>query len=881
MVRDDTRVIRDAAELFDRLLDLPDNERDAAIDRLTEVAELRRRLQRLLALHRNPGILDGAPVHAEARPARVGDWKIVEEIGRGGMAVVYRAERLIGETTQTAALKILTAGALAGSGRERFLREQAILTRLDHPHIVGLLDAGVLEDGTPWLAMVLVEGERIDTWCSRHSLVTKAIVTLFLDVCSAVAYAHRNLVVHRDLKPSNILVNSDAGVRLLDFGIARLIEDSDNEATATALRALTPRYAAPEQFGSNPATTLTDVFGLGAVLYSLLVGRPPRESASNPQETITWPSRAVRANDQWPIAQRRLRASELHGDLDTIVLKALAAEPNRRYPTVEAMAADLRAWLGHHPIAARPSSAWYLVSRFVRRNRFAVAIAVLALLLSAASIWQVVRERNRAQAQAQRATEVRDFLANVFASAEPSKGPVPSLLDILDEGSKRAREELLGSDPLAAADVLTITGATYRELGELDKAGIDLDEALAILARVHPAPALELAHAYHALGVLNRIRGQTAESIASLTKGLLWAKRAEAPMERILRIEVAMAASENYAGKTGQSEETMRRVIEQISRQHLGGTQLELDALNALGTSLAIQRRGYDEQAALHEQRLALTRRLYGEETGWYAFALADAVPTFRKAGQISRAETLARESVEVSNRVYSVPHMFASVANCNLAGVFLQQGNLAEALGYLDRSISIDEAISRADLHVESCRRSRAIVRLSLADLAGSREDLVADRALLEKLDQRQSSLWLSTCGIEAAILVRERKPEAASELLNRCEAAHSPTPPTAAFDVDIARVEIAMLGGDWIAASTQLADLRKQRPTSTTTRPWLRPWMLSVYVAGALGDSASRDQLVADIRAVKPVPGMQDLAIAEPCLKPDAALSACMVLP
>ena len=237
-----------------------------------------------------------------------------------------------------------------------------------------------------------------------------------------------------------------------------MIEDSDNEATATALRALTPRYAAPEQFGSDPTTTLTDVFGLGAVLYALLAGRPPRDSTSNPDETITWPSRAVRDNDQWPLAQRRLRARDLHGDLDTILLKALAPEPNRRFPTVEAMAADLRAWLGHHPISARPASAWYFANRFIRRNRFAVAITILAFLLSAASVWQVVRERDRAEAQALRATEVRDFLANVFASAEPSKGPVPSLVDILDEGSRRAREELLGSDPLAAADVLTITG---------------------------------------------------------------------------------------------------------------------------------------------------------------------------------------------------------------------------------------------------------------------------------------------------------------------------------------------------------------------------------------------------------------------------------------
>jgi serine/threonine-protein kinase len=867
--------------LFDRLLDLPDVERDAAIDRLADAPALRRRLQRLLALHRNPGFLDHAPPSSNAPPNHVGDWKIVEEIGRGGMAVVYRAERQVGESIQVAALKLLTAGALAGNGRERFLREQSILIRLDHPHIVGLLDAGVLDDGTPWLAMALVHGERIDAWCGRLSLDTRAIVSLFLDVCSAVAYAHRNLVVHRDLKPSNILVDRDAGVRLLDFGIARLIEDGDCEATATALRALTPRYAAPEQFGSDPTTTVTDVFGLGAVLYALLAGRPPRDSASNPDETISWPSRAVRDNDQWPLAQRRSRARELQGDLDTILLKALAAEPNRRFPTVEAFAGDLRAWLGHRPIAARPASLWYLASRFVRRNRFAAAIAMLALLLSAISGWQVISERDRAEAQASRATEVRDFLANVFASAEPSRGPVPSLVDILDEGSRRSREELLGPDPLAAADVLTITGATYRELGELDKAEIDLREALAILLRVQPPPAIELANVYSTLGRLNRVRGQTPESIEALSKGLAWAKRAGAPAEQIFQIEVSIAASENYAGRAEHAEESMRRVIDEISEEQLDDTQVKLDALNALGTSLAIQRRNYPEQAALHERRLMLTASLYGEDSGWYAFALADAVPTFRKANQVSRAEELARESVKISDRIYSSPHMIAAVANCNLGGVLQQQGRISEALDYYDRSISIDDAMSRGDLHAESCRRSRAIARAAVVDFSGSRDDVAADRDILEKLDKVQSPLWLSTCGIETSILVRERRYDEASTLLDRCATEHSPTPPTPVDEFDLARAEIEMARADWQAAGTRLADLRTRLPTSATSRAWLRPWMLSVFVAGALDDASSRARLVAEILAVEPVPGMQDLSIASPCLKADASLAACMVLP
>jgi eukaryotic-like serine/threonine-protein kinase len=881
VTRDDTDVIRHAAELFDRLLDLPDLERDAAIDRLADTPALRRRLRRLLSLHRTPGFLDGAPAHAVAPPTRIGDWKIIEEIGRGGMAVVYRAERPIGESMQTAALKLLTAGALAGNGRERFLREQAILTRLDHPHIVGLLDAGVLDDGTPWLAMALVEGERIDAWCNKRALDPRAIVSLFIEVCSAVAYAHRSLVVHRDLKPSNILIDNDARVRLLDFGIARLINDDHGEATATAMRALTPSYAAPEQFGGEPTTTLTDVFGLGAVLYCLLAGRPPREANSQPQRTITLPSRAARDNADLPLVQRQARAREVHGDLDTIVLKALAAEPERRYPSVEALTADLRAWLERRPIAARPGSLWYYCSRFARRNRLAVATAAAALVLSVLAVWQVVLERNRAEAQAQRAIEVRDFLAEVFSSAEPSKGPIPSLLDILDEGSRRAREELLQAAPLAAADVLTITGGTYLESGALEKSESDLLKARDILEQRRPQPTAELANVYTSLGMLARRRGDNGRSLDNFRKGLAYAKASAASDERILRIEVSMSATENNAGRPADAEATLRRLLHEIAEQGLTDTPLHLDALNALGTSLALQKRAYAEQSALHEQRLAVTRALYGTQNGWYSYALADAVPTFRKAGQIQRAETLARESTAIADQLYSQPHIFASVAYCNLAALLQHEGKLGEALEANNRNIAMDEAMKRADPHAESCRRNRAYVRSALSDFPGALTDLELDRALLNQLGKQKSALWLANCGIQASTLVRANETERASELLAQCFQEHSPIPTVDVDEFDLARAEIAITRKEWARAEALLAPLRRRLPPNPASRTWLRPWLLSVHVAGAAGEPDLRDELVSTIGSVQPVPGMADLASIKPCLATGANAAACMILP
>ena len=482
------------------------------------------------------------------------------------MAVVYRAARDIGGTTQVAALKLMTIGALVGLGRERFLREQSILTRLDHPNIAALLDAGVLADGTPWLAMVLVEGERIDSWCRDRRLDSREIVEVFLSVCSAVAYAHRSLIVHRDLKPSNILVGQDGRARLLDFGIARLIDD-DSAADATAT----------------------------------------------------------------------------------------------------------------------------------------VSIA----------------------------------------------------------------------------------------------------------------------------------------------------------------------------------ETMLRRLLEEIDKQQLTDSQLHLDALNALGTALALQQRAYPEQAGLHEKRLSITRKLDGADSGQYAYALADSVPTFRKAGQIARAEAVAREAVSIADKVYKKPHMYAAVANCNLAAMHQHQGRLADAATIYDRSIAMDEAIGRTDLHAESCRRDRAYVRAARGDFPGSRADLKIDQEMLERGGKNRSVQWALNCAIQASMLVREQHNAEASETLDRCEREHWPEPAVPVDPFEIARAEIDVSNAAWDKARTRLDALRERLPPTAATRLWLRPCVLSVGVAGATGDEVNRDQLLATIRSIEAAPGMAKLEIASACLERNADIDACRVMP
>ncbi|MEO8461541.1 MAG: tetratricopeptide repeat protein, partial [Dokdonella sp.] len=523
----------------------------------------------------------------------------------------------------------------------------------------------------------------------------------------------------------------------------------------------------------------------------------------------------------------------------------------------------------------------YQASRFVRRNRVAVAAAIFAAVLIGFSVWQIAQERDNARMQASRAIEVRDFLASVFQSAEPSNGPVPTLVDVLDNGSRRAREDLLTNDPLAAADVLTITGSTYISSSAYDKAARDLEQARSLLTTVQPPPAREFAQIFRSLGSLARVRGETAKAIDYLGQATAWSRRSDAPAAEAIAIELALAATQARAGQLAIAETTLRRLLDEIGKQHLTESSLHLDALNALGTALALQKRAYPEQAALHEQRLAITRKLSGADSGYYAYALADSVPTFRKAGQIARAETIAREAVSVADHVYDKPHMYAAVANCNLAALYQHEGRLDEAAAGYDRSIAIDDAIGRTDLHAESCRRDRAYVRAARRDFSGSRADLGVDRKMLERLGKQHSVLWLSNCAIEASILVREKRSAAAGEMLDRCESEHSPDPAVPVDLLEIARAEIDVSNAAWEKASMRLDGLRDRVPPSTTTRVWLRPWLLSVGVADAVNDKARRQQWVASIKSIEPAPGMANFDIASACLEPNADIFDCSVMP
>lgn len=372
----------------------------------------------------------------------LGPYTLISQIGQGGMGSVWLARRSDGRFERQAAVKFVSIALAGGATEERFKREGSILGRLTHPHIADLLDAGISADGQPYLILEYVDGTTIDQYCDQHKLDLEARVRLFLDVLSAVAHAHANLIVHRDIKPSNVLVTTGGEVKLLDFGIAKLLEGEGQTGVATLLTheggsALTPRYAAPEQLTGQPVTTTTDVYMLGVLLYLLLSGRHPAGSgAHSPAELVKAvldlepprASDAVTSDDSSLIAERRGTTAdklrrELCGDLDTIVGKALKKSPQERYASVTEFANDLQRYLKHEPISARPDTLAYRTAKFLRRNRTVVALTAtaLALVIGSLSAGLVMANRERKIAE-RRFAQVRQLANNFIALDDRIRG---------------------------------------------------------------------------------------------------------------------------------------------------------------------------------------------------------------------------------------------------------------------------------------------------------------------------------------------------------------------------------------------------------------------------------------------------------------------------
>lgn len=554
---------RRLSPLLDEALDLPPEARAAWLaaigaDDPSIAAQLRRLLDEDDAA-RARGFLDGrAPSSTEATElsgglagVTVGAYTLEAPLGQGGSGSVWRARRSDGQVDAVAAVKLLHLSLLGHSAAGRFRREGAILARLTHPNIARLMDAGVTPAGQPYLVLELVEGRPIDEQCDALGLDIDARLQLFLDVLGAVAHAHRHLVVHRDIKPQNVLLTTDRQVKLLDFGIAKLVDDDTPHAEATALtreagRVLTPAYAAPEQFGGAPISTATDIYALGVLLYRLLVGRHPTARAgAGTDEMIhavihTEPLRPSRAAAR-PLdphttltdvdARARQRAStperlgrRLHGDLDNILDRMLRKAPAERYQSVDAVAADLRRHLAHLPVSARPDVWHYRLAKFVRRHRVAVAATAVLVLTLAGGVVGTLTQAERARRLGELAQRERDHALSELAAAEAANEFIGNVLTegsrqpmssgaLLDQAASLLDRQFAEAPPLKAR-MQVMLGTMYGEMLENAKAIEILDRA-AELARVEPG-ALGAA----ARGQVDCLRAALRQDLPALEQAL-------------------------------------------------------------------------------------------------------------------------------------------------------------------------------------------------------------------------------------------------------------------------------------------------------------------------------------------------------------------------
>jgi serine/threonine-protein kinase len=438
------------------------------------------------------GFLEGSLLRPAEEPTLqgqvVGSYTLDRLLGEGGMGAVWLAHRSDGRYEARVAIKLLNPALLGPGGVERFRREGRALGRLTHPNIARLIDAGVTQRGQPYLVLDYIEGETINRWCDRQALEVAARVCLFLDVLAAVAHAHAKLILHRDLKPSNILVTAEGQVKLVDFGIAKLLDDGTEGTpnaglTQLAGQAFTPDYAAPEQVQGGEVTSATDVYALGVLLYVLLTGRHPTAIDENttPLDRLraivdtdpARPSDAMRSDKPkhgGTGSASPPRARALRGDLDNIVLKALKKSPDERYPTVDAFAADLRRYLNHEPVSARPDSFAYRATKFVVRNKLAViaTVIVLVTIVAAAVVsiqqaFEATRQRDRALELAARNAAVVDFVTSMLTEVAPADQPV-RVADLIE----RSQSILINEDsiPEHRAAILGMLSGYYLSSGK-------------------------------------------------------------------------------------------------------------------------------------------------------------------------------------------------------------------------------------------------------------------------------------------------------------------------------------------------------------------------------------------------------------------------------
>jgi serine/threonine protein kinase/tetratricopeptide (TPR) repeat protein len=718
--------------LLDELLDAPPATRAARLEDIkAEDPELAEELEQLLRAEENSLAMFDSPVEPPtigggvARPddrrlgSTVAGYTLVRQLGEGGMGTVYLAEKPAEDFRHRVAVKLLKTDGPGDALMERFRDEQRILAALNHPNIARFYDGGLTEDRHPYIVMEWIDGTPIDRYCDEHQLDLDARLELVETVCRAVEHAHHNLIVHRDLKPSNILVTDDGTVKLLDFGVAKLLDpdnlDDHEPGTLTSMYGapMTPEYAAPEQFSGGAITTSVDVWALGVVLYELLTGNKPFDTRARMLHEIaasvltkepSRPSTAVRTQIPTGTAQptttdrlARFRSTtpqrlsqRLRGDLDTIVLTALRKEPERRYGSVEQLREDISRHRRHLPINARTESRLYVASRFFRRNwgRVAVGAAVLTLLVGALAV--ALTERQQARREAVIAERVSDFLVELFRTSDPKYGGEGSITarDLLEEGARRIDSDLR-SEPELRARMLMVIGESFIAVGDYDRALQLIDEA------EHAWRETSGDHGDETLAA----RSNRAY-IAALRGDL---DGAEAIYEELLhhvegndtRPDVAATITNDYGlllverGTPDAAIGLYEAALEHHRRGGNLGSQAAIRTRNNLAMAYRLLGRNEEAEEGLR-QVLSMQREMYDEPHPDIANTINNLAAARRRLGDLEGAEQLYRNALEQRRAIYGDIHPDVAQSINNIGSILYYRDDLDGTADHFEQAYEI-----------------------------------------------------------------------------------------------------------------------------------------------------------------------------------------------
>ncbi len=775
--------------LFEQILEEAPAEREGAVDRLAAGdGELRRVLREMLAVDGEDGELLDQPVLGEQpladAPGRgpgevtelsggtpveeetwIGPYRLLRAIGQGGMGTAYLALRQDGTYERRVVIKLVRRGLESPETLRRLRAERQILASLDHPNIARLYDGGATEGGLPYFVMEYIDGVPIDVHCDENRLPVEARLDLFRRTCGAVAFAHRNLVVHRDLKPSNILVDTDGEPKLLDFGIAKLLNPElgslEMEPTQTWQRFLTPNYASPEQVRGRPVTTVSDVYSLGVVLYRLLTGRLPfhfpgrspgeiekiltEEDPERPSTAVLEPSGSGSGAAELARARgttEKQLGLRLAGDLDAIVLKALRSSPRERYGSVEQLVADLERFQRGEAVEARQGSWSYRTGKFLRRNRVAVALASVAgvalftiLGLVLWSLGAVRAERDQVRLERDKARTVTHLLTRLFEEQDPyvSREALGELtvLETLDRGLPTLERELK-DQPLLRAELVEAAGSLYFHRGQYDKASHLLEEGAALrtesLGEGHP----DVAQSRSKLSAVRLLEGEL-EQAEELSREALRSLEADPrvdpkdlfiPMHRLVRV---LCYRGDYADALPLAERTLAMSREQ------GVDDLELaNALVNLGM-IKLNLGRYAEAVPAYQESIGLRTLLLGEghpaiASPWINLGLA-----LRRLERPTEAREAYFKALEIQEKALGEGHPDTFPTLFNLARLSASEERHGEALKLFNRALGILEASGAG----EGSRAFQVALRRDEVHIQAG------DHALAETLLRKHLRLW------------------------------------------------------------------------------------------------------------------------------------------